>query len=91
MENNSELVMWNRTRTANAKGRVQRIRPAIQPPGEALPEWEILSRVSARMGNPFPHSSSRELLKELAGAVPAFARVTLESVGTHGVPLSPGK
>lgn len=75
----------------NAKGRVQRIRPALRPAGEALPEWEILSRVSARMGNPFPHSSPRELLKALAGAHPAFARVTLESVGTQGAPLSPEK
>jgi hypothetical protein len=43
------------------------------------------------MGNPFPHSSSRELLKALAGAHPTFARVTLESIGTQGAPLSPEK
>ncbi|MFQ5457756.1 MAG: molybdopterin-dependent oxidoreductase, partial [Myxococcota bacterium] len=72
----------------NAGGRVQRIRPAIRPVGEALPEWEILSRIAARMGARFPCSTPREVLKELAGAVPVFAGVSLESVGTHGVPLS---
>ena len=72
----------------NAKGRVQRIRPAIRPPGEALPEWEILARLAARMGQPLPYSEPRDILKELAGEVPAFARVTPESVGTQGVALA---
>jgi NADH-quinone oxidoreductase subunit G len=72
----------------NVKGRVQRIRPAIRPVGEALPEWEALSRIAACMGQPFPYRSADELLKELAGEIPAFGRVTPESVGAQGVPLT---
>jgi NADH-quinone oxidoreductase subunit G len=72
----------------NVKGRVQRIRPAIRPVGEALPEWEAISRLAACMGQPFPYRSAGELLKELAGEIPAFRGVTPESVGTQGVPLT---
>ncbi|MDP3937351.1 MAG: 2Fe-2S iron-sulfur cluster-binding protein [Deltaproteobacteria bacterium] len=72
----------------NVKGRVQRIRPAIRALGDALPEWEILGRLAARMGQPLPSGEPREILKELAGEVPAFARVTPESVGTQGVTLT---
>ena len=75
----------------NIQGRVQRIRPAIRPFDEALPEWEVISQIASRMGRPYPYRSPAELLKELASEIPAFGRVTPESVGTQGVPLSRNK
>ncbi len=72
----------------NVKGRVQRIRPSIRPVGEALPEWEAISHIAACMGQPSPYRSAGELLKELAGEIPAFRGVTPESVGTQGVLLT---
>jgi len=71
----------------NIKGRVQRIRPAIRPVGESRAEWEILGLLSARMGHPFAFASPAALLKELASEVPAFRGITLERVGSQGVPL----
>jgi NADH-quinone oxidoreductase subunit G len=72
----------------NGKGRVQRIRPAVRPVGESRPEWEILSLLAARMGQPFPYRSPVEVLKELSNEVPAFLGVSPESVGNRGVLLS---
>jgi formate dehydrogenase alpha subunit len=66
---------------------VQRIRPAIRPVGESRAEWEILGLLSARMGHPFAFASPANLLKELASVVPAFRGLTLERVGSQGVPL----
>jgi predicted molibdopterin-dependent oxidoreductase YjgC len=72
----------------NGKGRVQRIRPAIRPVGEAKAEWEIVSLLAARMGNAFPFASPAEILKELAERTPSFRGITLENVGSQGVPLA---
>ena len=72
----------------NGKGRIQRIRPAIRPVGESRPEWEIISLLAARMGQPFPYRSPAEILKELSNEVPAFRGLSQERVGNQGVPLS---
>lgn len=34
----------------NYAGQVQAVHPAVQPPGEALPSWMILSRIAQQMG-----------------------------------------
>ncbi len=71
----------------NGKGRVQRIHPALRPVGEARAEWEILGLLAARMGHAFACASPAAILKELAQEVPAFRGITLERVGSQGVPL----
>jgi NADH-quinone oxidoreductase subunit G len=72
----------------NWKGRVQRIRPAIRPVGEARAEWEIVSLLAARMGHAFPYRSAAEILKEIGNEVAAFQGVTRESVGSSGIALT---
>ena len=34
----------------NGEGRVQRVSKAVEPPGKALPDWEILCRIARKMG-----------------------------------------
>ena len=72
----------------NVKSRVQRLRPAIRPVGESKAEWEIVSLLAARMGHVFAGASPADLLKEIANEVEAFRGVTLERVGSQGVPLA---
>ena len=71
----------------NVRGRVQRIRPAIRPVGEARAEREILGALASRMEHPLASASPADVLKEIAAAVPAFRGVTLERVGSQGILL----
>ncbi|UCB52584.1 MAG: molybdopterin-dependent oxidoreductase [Candidatus Zixiibacteriota bacterium] len=57
----------------NGEGRIQRVRKAVHPPGEALPDWEILCRIARKMGNKgFNFSSARKVHKEISSLVKGF-------------------
>jgi NADH-quinone oxidoreductase subunit G len=67
----------------NYAGRVQRVRQAFPPPGEAKPGWEALSRLHAKLGGAH-YLSAAEVFAELAKTVPAFAGLTYGNLGSHG-------
>jgi predicted molibdopterin-dependent oxidoreductase YjgC len=57
----------------NGEGRIQRVRKAVDPPGEALPDWEILCRIARKMGKKgFDFSSARKVHKEISGLMKGF-------------------
>jgi len=60
--------------------RVQRIRQAIEPPGEAKPDWEILCAVAKELGaeDLFAFASAGEIFEELRKVTPSYAGITLE-------------
>jgi formate dehydrogenase alpha subunit len=78
----------------NLEGRVQRMRPATSPPGEARPGWQVLGELSAALGLPLPYRSAADVLREVASIVPAYAgvsdRVLDETWGTFTAPPSDG-
>lgn len=70
----------------NFQGRVQRIRKAIEPLGEAKADWEILSEFVKRFeGGEF--SSAEGIFEALAQEIPAFHGMTYEMIGSKGVML----
>jgi predicted molibdopterin-dependent oxidoreductase YjgC len=57
----------------NGEGRIQRVRKAVDPPGEALPDWEILCRIAEKMGESgFDFSSADEIREEISCLVKGF-------------------
>jgi NADH-quinone oxidoreductase subunit G len=68
----------------NFEGRVQRFRQALEPMGQALPEWELLGRVLAAVGGRSANARTEHWFRELAGAVAAFGGLTYQSIGDHG-------
>jgi formate dehydrogenase alpha subunit len=57
----------------NGEGRIQRVRKAVNPPGEALPDWEILCRIARKMGTKgFDFSSASQIHEEIASLVKGF-------------------
>jgi len=56
----------------NFEGRVQRVRKAIEPPGDSLPDWEIILQLAAKMGHPMPYSSPQEVRNEIEELVPLY-------------------
>ncbi len=58
----------------NTERRVQRLRAAVSPPGEARPDWWIVSQIAKRLGIPgFEFESAREVFNELCSLSPTYA------------------
>lgn len=55
--------------------RVQRLRPAMKPPGEARPDWWILSEILHRLNGTDEYDSAADVMKEIASVVPGYAGV----------------
>jgi predicted molibdopterin-dependent oxidoreductase YjgC len=61
----------------NVEGRIQRFSRAIQPIGEAKPDWWILGQLAKKRGKKgFDYKKSQDILKELKKTIPAFARIS---------------
>ncbi len=58
----------------NMEGRVQRVRAASAPPGEAMDGWKVLAELCARFGAGGGWSSATEVLREIAEAAPRYSR-----------------
>ncbi len=59
---------------------VQKLDPAIEPPGNSLPDWRIFQMVASKMGNDhlFPYESAADIWEEMRKAIPDFAGITYE-------------
>ncbi len=62
--------------TDNGERRVQRIRKLIDPPGEAWPDWKIITEVSKRLGYEMPYESAEDIFNEMRRVMPSFAGIT---------------
>jgi predicted molibdopterin-dependent oxidoreductase YjgC len=70
----------------NTERRVQRIRAAIEPVGEAKADWEVICLVALEMGAPgFDFSSPEEVFEEIRGVTPSYAGISYERLGTQGL------
>ncbi len=59
----------------NTERRVQRIRVAVDPPGVARPDWEILCDVATAMGYPMAYPSPAAIQDEIAALTPIYGGV----------------
>ncbi len=67
----------------NACRAVQRIRKALDPPGEARPDWEILRDVARFMGAKWPgFDSAGSVFEEMRLVNPYYAGITYERLET---------
>ena len=74
----------------NHQGRVQRIRVAVPPIGNAVETWRILLLLAERLGHTFDYEFEDDIFAALAAAVPAFAGLTHENLGGRGALLGTG-
>ena len=63
----------------NSDRRVQRVRKAVDPPGNARPDWQIICDVAREAGYPMPHyPSTKEIFAEYASLTPKIAGISYE-------------
>ena len=68
----------------NIKGRVQRFMRAVEPPGEARPEWEFLHELVYNVTGQDGFVSIEGLFNQMAVDVSAFEGLTWASLGDTG-------
>jgi predicted molibdopterin-dependent oxidoreductase YjgC len=69
----------------NSDRRVQRVRKAVEPPGEARPDWQIICDMARAAGYAMPHyESPKEVYAEMAALSPKFAGISHERIGEEG-------
>ena len=64
--------------------RVQRVRKAVDPPGEARPDWQIFCALADRMGYHMEYASAEEIFNEAAGLLNQYRGINyprIEKVG----------
>jgi formate dehydrogenase alpha subunit len=69
----------------NTERRVQRVRKATEPPGEAKLDWEIISEVAARLGYPLAYGSSAEIMDEIAQVTPIYHGINFDRLNKKGL------
>ena len=69
----------------NAKGRVQKFMKAVEPPGDARPEWEFLHDLVYHVTGRNGFLTIEGLFNEMAKTVPAFNGLTWAKLGDMGV------
>lgn len=61
---------------SNTERRVQRVRKAIEPVGNAKADWEIISLLATAMGYPMQYQSAGEIMDELTRITPSYAGIS---------------
>ena len=70
----------------NSERRVQRIRKAVDAPGESKIDWEIIKLIADKMGcgQFFNWQNSEDVFKEICGIVPQYTGMTYEKLNGDG-------
>ena len=69
----------------NGERRIQRVRRAIDPPGQARADLQILCDLMAATGRPQPYAGPADIMDEIARVAPEFAGVTYDRLGQDGL------
>lgn len=69
----------------NTERRVLRIRQAIEPLGEAKPDWRIIQELSNRLGYEMKYESPEEIMEEIAALTPSYGGINYERLEGPGL------
>jgi formate dehydrogenase (NAD+, ferredoxin) subunit len=71
---------------SNTERRVQRVRKAVDAPGEAQPDWVILMNIMNKLGCETQYSNAEEIFNELRTVTPQYAGITYDRIEKEGIP-----
>ncbi|EHH2449255.1 formate dehydrogenase subunit alpha [Vibrio vulnificus] len=69
----------------NTERRVQRISPAVNPPGEAKEDWRIIQEIANAMGSDWHYRSVADITNEVTRVTPQYAGLKWENITPEGV------
>ena len=69
----------------NTERRVQRVRKAVEPPGEAKPDWEIIILLAEKMGHRFGYKNPEQIMEEIASLTPIYGGIHYDRLNGYGL------
>ena len=69
----------------NTERKVQLVRKAVEPPGDAKEDLWIIAELSGRIGYPMKYSSAEEISEELGSVWPALSGISYSRIRTDGI------
>ncbi|MFO0873578.1 MAG: formate dehydrogenase subunit alpha [Phycisphaerales bacterium] len=70
----------------NAERRIQRVRAAVAPPGEAKPDWLVATMLARRLGASWRHDGPADIMGEIARVAPSlFGGVRFDRLDGDGL------
>ena len=69
----------------NTERRIQRVRKACEPPGQARADLDVLVELSGRIGLPAPFRDAAHVMEEIARVTPSWAGVTYPRLDFAGL------
>ncbi|NIQ95810.1 MAG: molybdopterin-dependent oxidoreductase [Desulfuromonadales bacterium] len=69
----------------NAERRIQRVRPGVTSPGEALSDFDIFQKISGALGGSLSYTGPEAVFAEITQDTPAYSGIELKAVGPQGV------
>jgi formate dehydrogenase alpha subunit len=70
---------------SNTERRVQRVRKAVDGPGQTRGDWEILCDLATRMGSPMAFEGSQAVMEEIRTVTPSYAGITYKRIEGDGL------
>lgn len=69
----------------NTERRVQRVRKAIDAPGQAREDWKIICDLASRMGYDMSYENAGEIMAEIAEVTPSYAGIDYDRIEKEGI------
>jgi predicted molibdopterin-dependent oxidoreductase YjgC len=70
----------------NTERRVQLIRPAFDPPGQARPDWQILRDIAQHLdGTDWDYTHPSEIMDEIAQLTPIYGGISYDRLSHNGL------
>ena len=69
----------------NSERLVQRVRKAVDAPGAAKADWEIIVELAKRFGYPLNYSNPAEIMNEISSLTPSYAGITYGRIEKEGL------
>lgn len=69
----------------NTERRVQRVRRAVPPPGQAKEDWQIVAELATKLGYPMAYDGPSQIWAEMAAATPILRGISYERLESGGL------
>ncbi len=69
----------------NTERRVQRVRKAVEPPGGARNDWEIICEVAGELGYTMAYEGAGQIMDEMASVCPIYGGISFERIDSVGL------
>jgi len=69
----------------NTERRIQRVRKAVNPPGQSRDDWRIVCEIATATGMPMQYENASEIMDEIASVSPLYGGIAFDRIESVGL------